>query len=96
MSCVLRRAKPMRAAELPRALLRKGWELGLLQASIPEAYEGFGARSALTGVLAVEAMAYGDVSATFAVGTPSLFALPILLAGSESQKQAYLPKIASG
>jgi acyl-CoA dehydrogenase len=82
--------------ELPPALLRKGWELGVLQASIPEDYGGFGARSAVTGVLATEALAHGDLSAAFAVGAPALFALPILLAGSEEQKQKYLPSIAGG
>ena len=84
------------SGELPRALIRKGWELGLLQASIPEAYGGFGDRSVVTGMLAMEAMAYGDLTATFAIGAPALFALPILLAGSEAQKREYLPKLASG
>jgi len=78
---------------LPKKLVNKGWEIGLLQASIPEAYGGFGERSAVTGVLAVEAMAFGDLAGALAVLTPSLFATPVLLAGSEEQKQAYLPKV---
>ncbi|MCQ3938558.1 MAG: acyl-CoA dehydrogenase [Chloroflexi bacterium] len=82
--------------ELPKKLISKGWELGLLQASIPEAYGGFGERSAVTGVLAVEEMAFGDLAGTLAVMAPSLFATPILLAGSEEQKQAYLPKVIAG
>jgi len=82
--------------ELPKKLVGKGWEIGLLQASIPEAYGGFGERSAVTGVLAVEEMAFGDLAGTLAVMTPSLFATPILLAGSEEQKQAYLPKVIEG
>jgi acyl-CoA dehydrogenase len=82
--------------ELPKKLISKGWELGLLQASVPESYGGFGERSAVTGVLAVEEMAYGDLAAAFAVMTPSLFATPILLAGSEEQKKEYLPKIIEG
>jgi alkylation response protein AidB-like acyl-CoA dehydrogenase len=84
------------AGELPKKLISKGWELGLLQASIPEAYGGFGERSAVTGVLAVEEMAFGDLAGTLAVLTPSLFATPILLAGSEEQKQTYLPKVIEG
>jgi alkylation response protein AidB-like acyl-CoA dehydrogenase len=82
--------------ELPKKLVRKGWELGLLQASIPEAYGGFGERSAVTGVLAVEEMAFGDLAGALAVMTPSLFATPILLSGSEEQKQEYLPKVIEG
>jgi acyl-CoA dehydrogenase len=82
--------------QLPGKLLSKGWEIGLLQASIPEAYGGFGERSAVTGVLAVEEMAFGDLAGTLAVQTPSLFAIPILLTGSEVQKQTYLPKVIEG
>ena len=48
--------------ELPKKLVSKGWELGLLQASIPESYGGFGDRSAVTGALAVEEMAFGDLA----------------------------------
>ena len=82
--------------ELPRKLIGKGWEIGLLQASIPESYGGFGERSAVTGVLAVEELAFGDLAGALAVMTPSLFATPILLAGSEQQKQTYLPKVIEG
>jgi acyl-CoA dehydrogenase len=82
--------------ELSSTLVNKGWEIGLLQASIPESYGGFGERSAVTGVLALEEMAFGDLAGTLAVLTPSLFATPILLAGSEEQKQAYLPQVIEG
>jgi acyl-CoA dehydrogenase len=84
------------SSEMPKKLIDKGWELGLLQASIPEAYGGFGERSAVTGVLALEEMAFGDLAGTSAVLTPSLFATPILLAGTEEQKKEYLPKIVRG
>src|SRR6186997_1804747 len=84
------------SGELPKKLLSKGWKIGLLQASIPESYGGFGDRSAVTGVLAVEEMAFGDLAGALAVITPSLFAMPILLAGSEEQKQLYLSKIVEG
>ncbi|MDQ3004620.1 MAG: acyl-CoA dehydrogenase family protein [Chloroflexota bacterium] len=79
--------------ELPGKLISKGWEIGLLQASIPESYGGFGERSAVTGALALEEMAFGDLAGTFAVMTPSLFAMPILLAGTEEQKKEYLPNV---
>src|SRR5690606_14729752 len=47
-------------------------------------------------VLALEEMAYGDLASALAVLTPSLFATPILLCGSEEQKKNYLPKIIVG
>lgn len=78
------------------AVIEKGWELGILQASIPEEYGGFGERSVLTGVLALEELAWGDLAGMMAVMTPSLFAMPLMLAGSESQKQTFLPKIVEG
>ena len=84
------------AHELPKKLVSKGWELGLLQASVPESYGGFGERSAVTGVLAVEEMAFGDLAGALAVLAPSLFATPILLAGSEEQKKEYLPRVIEG
>lgn len=81
------------STELPPELIEKGWELGILQASIPEAYDGFGDYSALTGVLAAEGLAYGDLAATMGVMTPNLFVLPILLAGSEEQKKEFIPPV---
>lgn len=79
--------------QLPASLVEKGWELGYLQASIPEEYLGFGERSAVTGVLAAEEMAYGDLSGALAVMTPGLFVTPILLCGTEEQKQAWIPAV---
>lgn len=78
---------------LPPELVEKGWELGYLQASIPEEFDGFGERSAVSGALAAEELAYGDLSAALAVMTPGLFATPILLAGSEQQKQDFIPPV---
>lgn len=81
------------AGELPGALVEKGWELGVLQASVPEEFGGFGDHSALTGVLAAEELAWGDLAGAFAVLAPGLFALPILLCGSEQQKETVLPPV---
>ncbi|MBE9474993.1 MAG: acyl-CoA dehydrogenase family protein [Chloroflexi bacterium] len=80
-------------SHLPEDLVEKGWELGILQASIPEEYGGFGEHSALTGVLAAEELAWGDLAGAFAVLNPGLFVLPILLSGSEEQKEKYLPQV---
>jgi acyl-CoA dehydrogenase len=84
------------AGELPAALVQKGWELGVLQASIPEAYGGFGDRSAVTGVLAAEELGYGDLTAGVAVMAPAAYAIPILAAGTEEQKKSLLPPVVEG
>lgn len=81
------------AKSLPKKLVGKGWEVGVLQASVPEAYGGFGERSAVTGVLAAEELAFGDLAGALAVMTPSLFVTPILLAGSEEQKENWIPPV---
>ncbi len=80
-------------AAMPADLVEKGWELGVLQASIPEDFGGFGDYSAVTGVLAAEEMAWGDLAVSLAVMTPNLFVLPILLAGTEEQKQKFIPDV---
>lgn len=79
--------------QLPQSLVEKGWELGYLQASVPEEYGGFGERSTVTGVLAAEEMAWGDLSGAMAVMAPGLFSLPILLGGTEEQKLTHLPPL---
>ena len=78
---------------LPPELIEKGWELGVLQASIPEAYDGFGERSVVTGVLAAEELAYGDLAAAMAVMMPGLFTTPLLIGGTEEQKRKYIPAV---
>ncbi len=74
-------------------LIGKGWELGVLQASIPDAYGGFGERSLLTSVLALEEMAFGDMAGALSVLAPSLFVTPILLGGTEEQKTNWIPPV---
>jgi acyl-CoA dehydrogenase len=69
----------------------EGWKLGLLPASIPEEYGGFGEHSVVTWVLAAEEMAFGDLSATLVLTAPNLVALPVLLCGTREQKQEILP-----
>src|SRR5512136_2110287 len=71
--------------------MKEGWELSLLPASIPEGYGGFGEHSSLTWVLAVEELAWGDLSATLALAAPNLVALPVLLYGTPEQKKEMLP-----
>jgi len=81
-------------SELPRDVVRKGWEIGILPAGIPETYGGFGEYSAVTNVLAAEELAYGDLSVAMAVMAPALVALPVLISGTEEHKQNVLPALA--
>jgi len=76
---------------LPDSVIHRGWEIGLIPAVIPEELGGFGDElSALTGVLAAEELAYGDLSAALAVMAPALVAYPLLLYGTPAQREQWL------
>src|SRR5262245_36030983 len=79
---------------LPVNVVRKGWELGILPAAMPEAFGGLGEYSAVTNVLAAEELAYGDLAVALAVMAPGLVGLPVLLSGTDEQKQITLPSLA--
>ena len=86
----------MEAGEFPREIVKKMGELGLMGISVPEKYGGsemdyvsyiiavheLSRVSAVTGVI---------LSVHTSVGTN-----PILMFGTEEQKQKYVPKLASG
>lgn len=77
---------------LPAEVTGTGWELGLLPGSIPESFGGFGEHSTVTGVLAAEELAWGDLSGALALTAPNLVAFPVLLCGSSQQKAEVLPE----
>jgi acyl-CoA dehydrogenase len=83
------------ASEPAPEWMHAGWELGLLPASIPEEFGGFGEHSALTWVLAAEELASGDLSATLVLASPNLVALPVLHCGTVKQKKEILPNFCS-
>ena len=77
---------------VPEEVIAKGWELGLLGGCIPEEYEGFGEEiSALTGLIAMEELAWGDLSIAMHLMAPSVLAISVLDQGTEEQKKKLLP-----
>jgi alkylation response protein AidB-like acyl-CoA dehydrogenase len=79
--------------EIPDQVIRRGWELGLVPGGIPEQYLGFAEEhSAVTGVLFAEELAWGDLSIALQLLAPGLVAFPLLLCGTEEQKETYLPQ----
>ncbi|HWQ11404.1 MAG TPA: acyl-CoA dehydrogenase family protein [Roseiflexaceae bacterium] len=81
----------------PDDIIAKGWDLGLLPSAIPEQYGGFGEEhAALTGALAAEELAYGDLAMALYLLTPNLFAIPILHCGTEEQRRTWLPPMSEG
>ena len=81
--------------EVPDEVVQRGWELGLVQAAIPEAFGGYGdSYSALTGALLIEELAYGDAALALHLLAPRLLTVPLIALGNEAQRARWLPGFA--
>ncbi len=77
---------------LPESILKTGWELGILAGNIPESMGGFAdSTSVLTGVLAYEELAYGDLALALRLMSPALLAVPLMVEGTDDQRSSLLP-----
>jgi len=76
------------SAKLPEKVLSAAHELGLVANALPESAGGGGERSAVTGVLVAEELAWGDLAIALAILSPGLSALPIAEWGDGQQQQA--------
>ncbi len=82
---------------IPSELIQEGWQLGLVQATIPEAFGGGGqTHSAVTSALVIEELAWADLSIACHLLAPQLLVLPLVETGTEEQKRAFLPAYAGG
>jgi acyl-CoA dehydrogenase len=84
----------------PREVIQRAWEVGLMNAHIPEEYGGDGA-SFIDGVLLEEELGWGCSGIGTSISCNGLASAPVLLGGSEEIKMTYLgmltesPKLAS-
>lgn len=82
--------------EVPSNFYQQTLELGLSLMPIPEELGGAGAaRSPISNVLAIEDLAWGDMSLTLGAVTPLSFVNLLLDQGSKAQQEKYLPSFAS-
>jgi acyl-CoA dehydrogenase len=80
---------------IPPELIAKAWELGLVRGVIPEQYGGYGdARSAVTGAIVAEELAFGDLAIAIHALAPRLIAFPVLDFGTDAQRTRILPGVA--
>ena len=80
---------------LARELVKRGGELGLLGVDVPEAYGGVGLDKVTSLVVSEKMARSASFGATFGAHA-NLTIVPLMLFGSEAQKQKYLPKLLSG
>src|SRR5262245_27214031 len=80
--------------EFPTAVFKEAWELGLMNVELPEAYGGLGLHT-IDGCLISEELAYGCAGIATSVMCNHLGALPLMIAGSEAQKQQWLSRLAN-
>ncbi|MGY5863399.1 MAG: acyl-CoA dehydrogenase family protein [Candidatus Thorarchaeota archaeon] len=78
-----------KSGEFPRPIIQKCWEEGLMNLSIPKKYGGLGLGS-IEQCIAVEEMAAGCAGMTTSIYVNTLGAEPILVAGTDEQKEKYL------
>ena len=78
-----------RDARFPIEVFKAGWELGLVNPTIPPEYGGSGLGE-IENALIAEQLAYGCTGIQTSMLANTLALTPILLAGSEDQKKKYL------
>lgn len=79
-------------SEFPLELIKKCFEVGLGNLTIPSEYGGSGLRN-LESLLVVEELAYGCAGITTSCVANDLALIPILLAGTEEQKKKFVEPI---
>jgi acyl-CoA dehydrogenase len=77
------------SGEMPLEILRKAWELGLVNTCIPTEYGGNGFTCS-DSVIISEALAYGCPGMNTTIMANDLALLPIVLGGSHEQKERFL------
>lgn len=84
------------AGQFPHEIVSKMGLLGILGLTIPDEYGGLGKGTYLSSLIARElAYIWPSLHLNWSANA-SLAAVPIMLAGTEEQKQKYLPRLASG
>ncbi len=76
----------------PLEVFEAAFELGLLNAELPEAYGGLGLHT-IDGCLIAEEIAYGCPAVATSLVCNHLGSLPLLIAGTEAQKNKWLSRL---
>ena len=81
-----------RTGEYPVDILKKAWEVGLLNLHVPTEYNGPGL-GVLDCAIVSEELAYGCTGIQTAAEANGLAEAPVIIAGNEAQKKKYLGRM---
>uniref|UniRef100_A0A2K5S8Q8 Medium-chain specific acyl-CoA dehydrogenase, mitochondrial n=1 Tax=Cebus imitator TaxID=2715852 RepID=A0A2K5S8Q8_CEBIM len=81
-----------KTGEYPVPLIRRAWELGLMNTHIPENCGGLGLGT-FDACLITEELAYGCTGVQTAIEANSLGEIPVIIAGNDQQKKKYLGRM---
>ncbi|OWF37400.1 medium-chain specific acyl-CoA dehydrogenase, mitochondrial-like [Mizuhopecten yessoensis] len=81
-----------KSGEYPWDVIKKAWNLGLMNGHIPEKYGGLGL-GILDTCIITEELAYGCTGVQTAIEANSLGQMPVILAGNEAQQKKYLGRM---
>lgn len=81
-----------RTGEYPWPVVKKAWELGLLNSHVPEAVGGMD-MSIVTSCLVAEEFAYGCTGIKTAIEASGLGQTPVILSGNLEQQKKYLGRL---
>lgn len=83
------------SGEFPLEVFKMAADMGLTMMQIPEQYGGLG-QSTMTQVMMLETLGKADAGFSVAVGACSLATVPVLMAGTDEQKQKVSDIMAAG
>lgn len=80
--------------EFPAEIVKKAWNLGLMNTHVPGEYGGMGL-GVLEGCIITEEFAYGCTGIATAMEANTLASAPVIVAGNEEQKKEFLGRLTS-
>ncbi|XP_006831151.1 PREDICTED: medium-chain specific acyl-CoA dehydrogenase, mitochondrial [Chrysochloris asiatica] len=81
-----------KTGEYPVPLIKRAWELGLMNTHIPESCGGLGLGT-FEACLITEELAYGCTGVQTAIEANSLGQMPVIIAGNDQQQKKYLGRM---
>ncbi|XP_072560179.1 medium-chain specific acyl-CoA dehydrogenase, mitochondrial [Paramormyrops kingsleyae] len=81
-----------KSGEYPFPLIKRVWELGLMNSHIPDSCGGMGL-GIFDACLITEELAYGCTGVQTAIEANSLGQMPVIIAGTDMQKKKYLGRM---